>query len=76
MAIKQRREGRPGGEQGLGVDVGAQAGTGRLVSQTARAAGVAAGHEAQGSADEANPGGADESGEARGSGIGAYQGES
>ena len=30
MAIEQGRAGRPGGEQGMGVDVGAQAGTGRL----------------------------------------------
>src|SRR5215213_5628925 len=30
MAIEQGRSGRPGSEQGLGVDVGAQEGTGRL----------------------------------------------
>ena len=30
MAIEQGRSGRPGAEQGLGVDVGGQAGTGRL----------------------------------------------
>ncbi|HEV2862375.1 MAG TPA: SPW repeat protein [Pyrinomonadaceae bacterium] len=38
MAIEQGRSGRPGSEQGLGVDVGAQAGTGRLFRGEAEAA--------------------------------------
>ena len=38
MAIEQGRAGRPGSEQGLGVDVGAQAGTGRLFRDEAGAA--------------------------------------
>ena len=38
MAIEQGRTGRPGSEQGLGVDVGAQAGTGRLFQGEAEAA--------------------------------------
>lgn len=50
MAIRQAREGVPGSEQHLGVDVGAQAGTGRLgqpsgdvLSRTADAVGGAIG---------------------------------
>jgi len=38
MAIEQGRSGRPGSEQGLGVDVGAQAGTGRLFQGETQAA--------------------------------------
>jgi hypothetical protein len=38
MAIEQGRSGRPGSEQGLGVDVGAQAGTGRLFRGETQAA--------------------------------------
>lgn len=37
MAIEQAREGRPGSEQGVGVDVGAQAGTGALSRGDGRA---------------------------------------
>lgn len=38
MSIEQERSGRPGSEQGMGVDVGAQAGTGRLFQGETQAA--------------------------------------
>ena len=43
MAIQQQRHGTPGSEQGLGVSVGGQAGTGSLLRDSADAGGSLAG---------------------------------